>query len=73
MSAYFSMGGYAGYVWPAYGVAAVVMVGVLMASLLGARARERELKLLQELRPHRARRSGNNAAKAAEEASGADA
>ena len=67
MSSFIDMGGYAGYVWPAYGVAMVVMVGLLVASLLGSRARERELKVLQELRPHRTRRGGD-AAKAGEAA-----
>lgn len=72
MSSFIHMGGYAGYVWPAYGVAVVVMAGLLVASLLGSRARERELKVLQELRPHRTRRGGD-AAKATEEATRADA
>lgn len=69
MGSFFSMGGYAGFVWPSYAVAAIVMVGLLLASLREARVRERELKVLQELRPHR----GRAAAKTAEEATGADA
>lgn len=72
MSSFIDMGGYAGYVWPAYIVTIVVMVGLLVASLLGSRARERELKVLQEMRPHRSRRGGE-AAKVGEEATRADA
>ena len=30
---FFAMGGYAGFVWPAYGIAALVLVGLLMVSL----------------------------------------
>lgn len=73
MSSFIDMGGYAGYVWPAYGVAMVVMVGLLLASLHGTRARERELKLLQELQPHRRDRRGREAALPAEEKTRADA
>jgi heme exporter protein D len=29
---FFAMGGYAGYVWPAYGVAAITFMGLLAAS-----------------------------------------
>ncbi|MFM9844450.1 MAG: heme exporter protein CcmD [Dongiaceae bacterium] len=38
---FFAMGGYAGFIWPAYGIAALVLVGVLVVSLLQLRqARE---------------------------------
>jgi len=57
LSSYFAMGGYAGYVWPAYLLAAVVIVGLLLTSWRGLKARERELKLLQELSPGRRGRS----------------
>ncbi len=43
MSGFFSMGGYAAYVWPAYGVAAVVLAGLLIASLRALRAREADV------------------------------
>lgn len=69
MSSFLDMGGYAGFIWPAYGVTAAVLVGLLVVSLQGVRARERELKILQELRPHR----GRGGARKAEEATGADA
>lgn len=56
-SSYFAMGGYAGYVWPAYVLAAVVIAGLLIVSLRELKARERELKILQELSPGRRGRS----------------
>jgi len=30
---FFAMGGYAGFIWPAYGIAALVLIGVLAVSL----------------------------------------
>ena len=57
ISSYFAMGGYADYVWPAYVLAAVVIAGLLIVSWNGLKARERELKLLQELSPGRRGRS----------------
>ncbi len=41
------MGGYGIYVWPAFAVAAVVLVGLLFASLRSVRASEETLKKLQ--------------------------
>ena len=41
------MGGYAAFVWPAFGVTAVVMIGLLVASIRDVRAREAELAALQ--------------------------
>lgn len=73
MSSFFEMGGYAGYVWPAYGVALIVMVGLLVASLRSVRAREAQLKVLQESRPNRRSRATARAVPHAEEATGADA
>jgi heme exporter protein D len=32
MAQYFEMGGYAAFIWPAYAVAAIVMLGVVAAS-----------------------------------------
>ena len=49
------MGGYGGYIWPAYGLSIVVLAGVLIASLTSARKAEAELELLQQTR--RARRA----------------
>jgi len=41
------MGGYAVYVWPAFGVGAVVMIGLLVLSIRRLRLREAELKRLE--------------------------
>ncbi|MDO8605545.1 MAG: heme exporter protein CcmD [Phaeospirillum sp.] len=61
ISGVLQMGGYGGYVWPAYGVSAVVLVLVLVASLISARHAEAELEQLQLTR--RARRgAGRDAA-----------
>jgi heme exporter protein D len=49
------MGGYGGYVWPAYGAGIVVLALVLIFSLLSARKAEAELEVLQQTR--RARRA----------------
>lgn len=57
IAAYFSMGGYAGFVWSAYAVTAVVMAALALATWRGLKSRERELKTLQELSPGRRGRS----------------
>ncbi len=45
--AYFEMDGYGIYVWPAFAVAAVVLGGLLFASLRSVRASEETLKKLE--------------------------
>ncbi|MBI3446944.1 MAG: heme exporter protein CcmD [Magnetospirillum sp.] len=52
------MGGYGGYIWPAYGISVVVLLLVLLASLAAARKNEAELDVLQQAR--RGRRNGNS-------------
>jgi len=44
---FFEMGGYAVYVWPAFGIGAVVMIGLLVLSIRRLRIREAELKRLE--------------------------
>jgi heme exporter protein D len=44
---FLDMGGYAAYVWPALGLTAVVLAGLLIASLKSARRREAELAQLE--------------------------
>ena len=39
---FFEMGGYAAYVWPAFGKGAVVMIGLLLFSIRRLRLREAE-------------------------------
>jgi heme exporter protein D len=47
------MGGYAGFVWPAYAVAALVMGALLAQSLRRYRKVQRALDDLQSRRPRR--------------------
>lgn len=56
MTDYFAMGGYAAYVWPSYGIAAVVMIGLLAMSLRELKDNEATLKALENLRPGRSGR-----------------
>ena len=51
LSHWLAMGGYAAYVWPAYGVAAVVIGGLALVSILSARSARRELLRLQPDQP----------------------
>ena len=51
---YLAMGGYAGFVWPAYGVALAVLGGLAWQSWRRYRASNNMLERLQrELRPRR--------------------
>ena len=56
VATFLSMGGYGGFVWPAYGLSAVVMVVLLVVTLKSLRQRERELKILQGSAANRERR-----------------
>jgi heme exporter protein D len=47
MAKFLEMGGYAVYVWPAFAVAALVMIGLLITSLRTLRAREAILRRLE--------------------------
>ena len=53
MATYFDMGGYAGFIWPSYGLAAIVMLALLVTTLRTLKARERQLKIMQETLPNR--------------------
>ncbi len=44
MSEFFDMGGYAATVWPAYGVAFVILAGLLFVSWRQTRRREADLE-----------------------------
>ncbi len=46
MAAFFEMGGYAGFIWPAYGAVAVVLVGLMVLSRRSLRSAETELAAL---------------------------
>lgn len=50
MSDYWAMGGYALYVWPAYGLSALVMAGLAVTAWRGLRRKEIDLAQLQAFR-----------------------
>jgi heme exporter protein D len=57
------MGGYGAYIWPAYGIAVAVMLGLLALSLRAARKRRVELAALEATgRTRRHRASGGKQA-----------
>ena len=57
MSDFLAMGGYGAYVWPAFGFAAIVLLGLLLQSWRTARRRAAEFEQLRaELRSGRASR-----------------
>ena len=49
MSAFFAMGGYAAYVWSAFGFALVALLALLVQSWHAAHRRETELAQLRSL------------------------
>jgi heme exporter protein D len=58
MEEFLAMGGYAGFVWPAYALTTAVLVAVLVATWRGLRRRRRQLDALQAaLGGRRARRA----------------
>jgi heme exporter protein D len=56
---FLAMGGYAAYVWSAYGIAAVVLIALLVQSWRSTRRRDAELeqvrRLARPVRPSRAK------------------
>lgn len=53
MSEFFAMGGYAVYVWSAYGVTAIVLIGLAAASVTAAQRARRELEEAERNAPRR--------------------
>jgi heme exporter protein D len=51
LSTFFDMGGYAVFVWPGYGLAALALIGLLVITLRGLKAREREFAAVRRNRP----------------------
>ena len=47
------MGGYSGFVWSAYGVAALILIGLLIVSWKDLRARQAEVAALEAASPRR--------------------
>ncbi len=50
---FLDMGGYAAFVWPAYGIVAVVMIGLVVTSLRRLRANEAAIAKLERWRGRR--------------------
>ncbi|TAL00700.1 MAG: heme exporter protein CcmD [Rhodospirillaceae bacterium] len=50
MMDYLRMGGYADFVWPAYGAAAVGLIGAFVITWRGLKAREREFETMKRQR-----------------------
>jgi heme exporter protein D len=48
---FLDMGGYAGFVWPAYALAAVILTGLVLVSLRQLRKAEADLQALGAQRP----------------------
>jgi heme exporter protein D len=48
MSAFFAMGGYAAFIWPAYGVSALGLIAMVWQSWAAWRAAKRKLEALEE-------------------------
>jgi heme exporter protein D len=55
MTEFLAMGGYAAYVWTAYGAAVVVLVGLTVATLARRRSSRRNLEALEQLNGRRRR------------------
>lgn len=60
MAEFFHMGGYAPYIWSSYGLAGVILFGLLMASLIRLRTKETTLRALEQGLPPRRRRRGQS-------------
>jgi len=47
MTDFLAMGGHGGYIWPAFGITALILIGLLVASWRRVRQRETQLAELQ--------------------------
>ena len=52
MTEFFAMGGHAAFIWPAFGITAIVLIGLLAISLRGVRIREARLAALKNEGPN---------------------
>jgi heme exporter protein D len=48
MSGFFAMGGYAAFIWPAYGVSALALVAMIWQSWAAWRAAQKKLRALED-------------------------
>jgi heme exporter protein D len=56
MEDFFGMGGYAAYVWSAYGVAALILAGVVLVTLAQHIGSRRTMEALEQRRSQRRQR-----------------
>jgi heme exporter protein D len=49
-SSFWSMGGYAGFIWPSYLIVGLVIAGLLILSLSKGRSLKKRLALLEQLK-----------------------
>lgn len=52
MAEFFAMGGYAAYVWPAWGVGAAVLAAITLHTLIRKSRARRNLAMLEMARTH---------------------
>ena len=62
MNEIFNMGGYAVYVWSAYGITAFLLMGLVFWTVLVLKNSEKELKALETSSPRRRQRHKNSGA-----------
>jgi len=53
ISSFFAMGGYAAFIWTAYGAGALILGGLLVMSLKDLRTRQAEIAALEASSPRR--------------------
>jgi heme exporter protein D len=51
MTGFFAMGGYAAFIWPAYGISAVALTGMIWQCIAAWRAARKRLDALERERP----------------------
>ena len=51
MNNFLAMGGYAAFIWPAYGISALALVGMVWQSLAAWRAARKRLDALEREKP----------------------
>ena len=56
LTEFLSMGGHAAFIWPAYGVAVVMLFALVMVSLRTLKANEIAVREIEATRPRRPRR-----------------
>jgi heme exporter protein D len=48
LTQYFAMGGYAAFIWPSYGLALILLVGMVVAAFLRMRAAETAIEAAEQ-------------------------